>query len=276
MRRPRIVDFSRFILKYIFNWRFWIAEITKKSRIYKKVIDFTLFKDDEIIVIPNTININKKIESDGSEFLPTAVIKEVIKRTDDIVIMDTCLCRTSNNCQDYPQDLGCIFLGPTARKIPKHIGKKATVEEALAHVDKADEVGLSHIIGRNRIDTVWMNVHPGKGLLTICHCCPCCCLWKVYPNLDTDISDKLEKLDGVDVELHEENCKKCKKCLDEVCMFNAISFKNNKITIDNEICRGCGLCVNACKFDAISISYTDKTIDNVVNRIEDLIEIKEL
>ena len=276
MRRPRIVDFSRFILKYIFNWRFWIAEITKKSRIYKKVIDFTLFKDDEIIVIPNTININKKIESDGSELLPTAVIKEVIKRTDDIVIMDTCLCRTSNNCQDYPQDLGCIFLGPTARKIPKHIGKKATVEEALAHVDKADEVGLSHIIGRNKIDTVWMNVHPGKGLLTICHCCPCCCLWKVYPNLDTDISNKLEKLDGVDVELHEENCKKCKKCLDEVCMFNAISFKNNKITIDNEICRGCGLCVNVCKFNAISISYTDKTIDNVVNRIEDLIEIKEL
>ena len=79
MRRPRIVDFSRFILKYIFNWRFWIAEITKKSKIYKKIIDFTLFKDDEILVIPNTININKKIESEGSEFLPTAVIKEVIK-----------------------------------------------------------------------------------------------------------------------------------------------------------------------------------------------------
>ncbi len=276
MRRPRIVDFSRFILKYIFNWRFWIAEITKKSKIYKKIIDFTLFKDDEILVIPNTININKKIESEGSEFLPTAVIKEVIKRNEDIVIMDSCLCRTSNNCQDYPQDLGCIFLGPTSRKIPKHVGKKATVEEALAQVDKADAAGLSHIIGRNRIDTVWMNVHPGKGLLTICHCCPCCCLWKVYPNLDTDISNKLEKLDGVDVELHEENCKKCKKCLDEVCMFNAISFKNNRIIIDKDICKGCGLCVNVCKFNAISISYTDKTIDNVVNRIEDLIEIKEL
>ena len=116
MRRPRIVDFSIFILKYIFNWRFGIAEITKKSRIYKKIIDFALFKDDEIIVVPNTININKKIESEGSEFLPTAVIKEVIKRNKDIVIMDTCLCRTSNDCQDYPQDIGCIFLGPTSKK----------------------------------------------------------------------------------------------------------------------------------------------------------------
>ena len=138
MRRPRIVDFSRFILKYIFNWRFWIAEITKKSKIYKKIIDFTLFKDDEILVIPNTININKKIESEGSEFLPTAVIKEVIKRNEDIVIMDSCLCRTSNNCQDYPQDLGCIFLGPTSRKIPKHVGKKATVEEILKSIEPED------------------------------------------------------------------------------------------------------------------------------------------
>lgn len=276
MRRPRIVDFSRFILKYIFNWRFRIAEFTKKSKIYKKIIDFALFKDDEIIVVPNTIPINKKVESEGSEFLPTEIIKEVIKRNDEIVIMNSCLCRTSNNCQDYPQDLGCIFLGPTAAKIPKHVGKKATVKEALAQVDKADAAGLSHIIGRNKIDTVWMNVHPGKGLLTICHCCPCCCLWKVYPNLDDEISDKLEKLEGVTVELHEENCKKCKKCLDEVCMFDAISMENNKITIDYDICRGCGLCSNTCKFDAISISYTKEAIDNVVNRLDNLIEIKEL
>ena len=276
MRRPRIVDFSRFILKYIFNWRFRIAEFTKKSKIYKKIIDFTLFKDDEIVVIPNTININAKIESEGSEFLPTEIIKEVIKRSDDIVIMNSCLCRTSNNCKDYPQDIGCIFLGPTAAKIPNHIGKKSTVEEALAQVDRADAAGLSHIIGRNKIDTVWMNVHPGKGLLTICHCCPCCCLWKVYPNLDDEISEKLEKLDGVSVELHDENCKKCKKCLDDVCMFNAIGFNNNKITIDRNICKGCGLCVNTCKFNAITINYTDETIDNVVNRIDDLIEIKEL
>ena len=271
MRRIRFVDISRFILKYIFNWRFWIAEITKKSKTYRKLIDKMLFEDDEIVVIPNTIKINQKIESDGSEFLPTDIIKEVIKRCDDIVIMNSCLCRTSNNCQDYPQDLGCIFLGPTSKKIPPHVGKRATVEEALDQLRRADEAGLSHIIGRNKIDTVWMNIRPGIGLLTICHCCPCCCLWKVYPNLDTEISDKLERLDGVRVELHEENCKKCKKCLD-ACMFQAIDMKNGRITIDTDICRGCGLCTNRCKFDAITIEYDDATIDNVVNRMDNLYE----
>ena len=250
-----------------------LIEITKKSKVYRKIIDKMLFEDDEIIVIPNTININQKIESEGSEFLPTQVIKDVIKRCDDIVIMNSCLCRSSNNCQDYPHDIGCIFLGPTARKIPKHIGHLATVEEALAQVDRADAAGLSHIIGRNKIDTVWMNIRPEKGLLTICHCCPCCCLWKVYPNLDEEISDKLEKLEGVTVKLQEENYRKCKLCLN-ACMFDSISLKDNKISIDYDNCKGCGLCVNACKFDAITIEYSEKTIDNIVNRIDDLLEIR--
>ena len=276
MRRPRFVDFSKFTLKYIFNWRFKIADYTKKSEKYNKLIEKLLFEDDEIIVIPNTISVNKKIESEGSEFLPTEIIKEVIKRCDDIVIMNSCLCRSSNNCKDYPHDIGCIFMGPTSRRIPEHIGKKATVEEALAQVDRADEAGLTHIVGRNKIDTVWMNVHPGKGLLTVCHCCPCCCLWKVYPHLNDDITDKIEKLDGVSVKLDEDSCKRCRRCLMGVCMYQAISLKDNKISIDEDICRGCGLCVNACKFDAITIDYTPETVDKIVDRLEDLIEIKEL
>ena len=276
MRKISFADISIFVLKYIFNWRFWIAEITKKSKACRKLIDKMLFEDDEIVVVPNTININKKIESEGSEFLPTQVIKDVVKRCDDIVIMNSCLCRSSNDCQGYPKDIGCIFLGPTARKIPKHIGHLATVEEAFEQIDRADAAGLSHIIGRNKIDTVWMNVRPGKGLLTICHCCPCCCLWKVYPNLDESISNKLEKLDGLTVTLNEDKCRMCKKCLDETCMFDAISLKDNRTSIDFDICKGCGLCVNACKFNAITIDYTDETIDNVVNRMDNLLEIREL
>ena len=110
MKKISFADISIALVKHIFNWRFRIAEMTKKSKIYKKIIDKILFEDDEIVVIPNTININQKIESEGSEFLPTQVIKDVIKRSDDIVVMESCLCRTSNQCEDYPQDIGCIFL----------------------------------------------------------------------------------------------------------------------------------------------------------------------
>ena len=272
MKKISFAEISIFVVNKIFNWRFRIAGFTKKSKIARKVINKMLFEKDEILVIPNTINVNKKIEAEKSEFLPTDVIKDVIRRCDDIVIMNSCLCRTSNDCKDYPHDIGCIFLGPTSRKIPETICHKATVEEALAQVDEADEAGLCHIIGRNKIDTVWMNVRPGEGLLTICHCCPCCCLWKVYPNLHSDISDKLERLDGVNVKYDSNKCKNCMKCLDEVCMYKAIDESDCKIIIDSDICKGCGLCVNSCKFGALTIDYDDKTIDNVVNRMENLIE----
>lgn len=58
-------------------------------------------------------------------------------------------------------------------------------------------------------------------------------------------------------------------------MFKAISLEDDKITIDYDVCRGCGLCVNACKFNAITIDYNDEAIDNVVNRLDNLYE-KEL
>ncbi len=273
MRRISFAEISVFVVNRIFNWRFRIAGLTKKSKVAKKVINKALFENDDVVIIPNTIQINQKIEGEPSQFLPTAVIKEVIKKSQDITIMDSCLCRTSNKCEDYPHDIGCIFLGPTSRKIPRTISHAATVEEALDHVDKADAAGLSHLIGRNKIDSVWMNVRPGHGLLTICHCCPCCCLWKVLPNLEDEIAQKVTKLDGVKITYNEDNCKSCMKCTKEdVCMFNALSADGKKIHINPDNCRGCGLCINVCKFNAITIDYNDETIDSVIDRMYNLIE----
>ena len=200
-------------------------------------------------------------------------LKEVIEKIDDIVIMNSCLCRTSNNCKDYPQDIGCIFLGPTSRKIPQNLCHKASKKEAQDHVDKADAAGLSHIIGRNKIDSIWMNVKPKEGLLTICHCCPCCCLWKVIPQLDDKISDKMHKLDGVEIAIDNSKCIDCMKCLNEICMSEAISFKDNAIQINQNKCRGCGLCVNICKQNAITLKYNDKSIDSIVNKLQNLVEL---
>lgn len=294
MKRPRFVDLSILFVKYAFNTRFFIAGLTRKSRIIHKIIDKFLFEGDEMIVIPNTlklnknkktssktiktdITINKTIEDEGSVFLPTDILKEIIRNANDIVIMDTCLCRKSNNCKDYPQDIGCLFIGPTSRKIPRHIGKEATTEEALYHVDLADSYGLSHVMGRNKIDTIWMNIGPKEGLLTVCHCCPCCCLWKVLPNLTEEISDKIEKLDGVTVKTNSDNCNLCKRCLNDICFADAISFnkETNKIEIDQSKCRGCGACVNTCVRDAISINYIKKSVDTILDRIDNLVDYKK-
>lgn len=295
MRRPKIVDLNIFFVKYAFNTRFFLASLSKKSKIAHKIINDVIFEDDETIIIPNTtklnkkidsnsenssknITINKKIEDEESTFLPTDILKEVVKQASNIVIMNKCLCRTSNDCKDFPQDIGCIFMGPTSKRIPKHLGREATVEEAIEHINQADAVGLSHLVGRNKIDTLWMHVKPKEELLTVCHCCPCCCLWAMLPNLKEDISEKVKKLEGVEIKTHKENCNLCKRCLNEtICFTDAITLneETNQIEIDQKKCRGCGRCANICNKDAISISYTKNTVQKVLNRLDELIDYKK-
>lgn len=290
MRKGYYEDITTFLVKHTFHTRFFLSRLTRKSKIAKKIIDRLLFQDDEIFVLPNrntvnknktsstisaNIEINQSFEKDDSEFVPSEIIKIVIKQASDIVIMNKCLCRSSNDCQDYPQDFGCIFIGPASRKIASKYGRRATVEEALEHVDLADNYGLSHVIGRNKIDTIWMHVGPKEQLLTICHCCPCCCLWKVLPDLNDDISDKVMRLEDVEVHTIEDKCKMCKQCLgDDVCFGNAISLENGKVTIDQNKCVGCGHCIQKCKFDAIELTYTQKSVDAVLNRIDELVDYK--
>lgn len=271
MRKISFAEISIAVVNRIFHWRFRIARLTRQSKIMNKIITKLLFEDDEIVFIPNTIEINKTITPAKSEFIPTDVLKEVIKKSEDIVIMNTCLCRTSNDCKDYPQDIGCIFLGPTTKKIPRKICHEATVEEALAQVDRADAAGLTHMIGKNKIDSVWMNVRPREGLLTICHCCPCCCLWKVIPDLNDSITDNIEMLKGVSIHFDAEKCNNCGKCLKNTCMSNAITSKDGKTSFNPDKCIGCGLCVNACRQNAFSISFSDESVKEVADRMNSLV-----
>lgn len=50
--------------------------------------------------------------------------------------------------------------------------------------------------------------------------------------------------------INAEQCKKCKACLKTGCP--AITFKDNAVSIDENMCNGCSLCFQVCKFGAIS------------------------
>ena len=278
------------LVKYAFNTRFFIFRLTKRSKAVKKIADKYLFEGNELFVLPNkstvnrnkatvitaNIEINQSFQKDESEFIPSEILKSAIKEANDIFIMNKCFCRSSSDCKDYPHDFGCIFLGPATRKISSKYGRAATVEEALEHVDMADELGLSHLIGRNKLDSIALDAGPKEDLLTICHCCPCCCLWKIIPDLDDEISDRIKRLEDVEVNAIGDKCRLCKKCLrDDVCFANAISLEDGRITINQDKCLGCGHCVQECKFDAIELNYSQKSVDSVLNRIGELVDFRK-
>ncbi len=283
MRRIKYIDVSIALVKRIFHLRFMVAGWTRKSKIMDKITKKLLFEHDGTFFVPSsqsvknissqTIRMDYDISKPDMIVMPSDIIKSVINEADDIVIMNKCLCRNSSGCTDYPRDLGCIFVGKTTRKISRRHCREVTSQEAIEHIDKCAEAGLIHIMGRNKMDSVWMGVGPNEELLTICNCCPCCCLWRVYPNLSDTIQNDFYKLPGVSIELNTDDCVGCGKC-QEVCFAQSIKVVDCKAAIDEDICIGCGQCSNNCPTNAVKLIYDKKDVNSVFDKINSLVNIK--
>jgi Pyruvate/2-oxoacid:ferredoxin oxidoreductase delta subunit len=236
------------------------------------LIDEVFFKGDETYCLPKdqTIQINVPIDSPESVVLPSQVVEHVINQASQHWIMDFCICRESEGCQDYPRDLGCIFLGEPVSQINPELGRLVGKEEALEHARLCREAGLVHMIGRNRLDSIWLGAGPAEDLMTICNCCPCCCLWGVIPDLNPKISHKIDRMPGVEV-IVEDNCTGCELCTNGICFIDAIVMENGRANITLE-CRGCGRCVEICPENAISLTINGREdFQEVISRLDKLI-----
>lgn len=273
---PRLSDK---ILPFFFNTRYRLARMTRKHKRFGNLVRKWFFDGDDMIVLPKddvirSIDVNIGIDSAGDRtVLPSDIVKGVIDRADDVFIMDHCLCRKSNRCEDYPIDRGCIFLGKGTKKIPESLGHVATKEEAKRYIDECGELGLVHIIGRNKLDSMWLSTGNKKDLMTICNCCPCCCLWNMVRDISDSIAGSYRKMDGVEVTVDTDKCIGCGMCQD-ICFTKAISIVDSKCAVDDR-CRGCGRCADICPNDAISVSFDRAVVGSEIERISGLVNITD-
>ncbi len=243
------------LIKDLFPYRNPIAGVTRVP-VLGEVIDRVAFDGDNMVYLPHDrVVIDHKFEAPESMVLPSAVVNYFIEQASYHWIMKACLCRQAEQCQDYPQDLGCLFLGEAVLKINPRLGRLVTKEEALAHEQRCREAGLVHLIGRDRIDSMWLGVRPSSRLLTICNCCPCCCLFRVLPRLRPSISQRITRMPGVQLSVSDD-CTGCGRCTRGVCFVDAIHVEGGRAQI-NADCRACGRCVEACPHGAIQLSVTD-------------------
>jgi ferredoxin len=264
--------FNTFIKK-IFPLRFIAARITKLP-VFGQAIYHWLFEGDDLIYLPpnRSIMINEPLASMEQLILPSQVVEHFIEKANIHWIMNSCICRDANQCKDYPIDLGCLFLGEAALGINPSLGRRVTKAEALEHARRCREAGLVHMIGRNKLDTVWLGVKPGTKLLTICNCCPCCCIWGVLPDVTHQIGSTVQRMPGLRVTINDQ-CVGCGLCLQDICFVDAISFSDGRYTID-DTCRGCGRCVSVCPVEAIEIIVEDSQfIEATVSRISPLVDL---
>ena len=165
------------LIRKTFPQRFLVARLTRWP-VIGSIFDQWLFEGDDLIYLPKdrVVRINKPVDQPGNVVLPSQVVDYFIEKANYHWIMHTCICRHAEKCQDYPVNLGCLFLGEAALGINPQLGRRVAKGEALEHAQRCREAGLVHLIGRNKLDTVWLGVGPGSKLLTICNCCPCCCV----------------------------------------------------------------------------------------------------
>jgi ferredoxin len=269
------------LIKKTFPARFTVADWTHIP-VIGKLIDRWLFWEDDTIFLPRdaavergrqVLQVQQPIEPPAQTVLPSQVMVHFIERANYLWIMDTCFCREAEQCKDYPIDLGCLFMGEAVLRINPKLGHLATKQEALDHVQRCREAGLIHLIGRNKIDTVWMGVKPGGRLLTVCHCCPCCCLWQVLPRLTPEIRQKFTRMPGVRVTV-TDRCVGCGKCTQGVCFLDAIHLQEGGCAEIAEECVACGRCAEVCPESAIEVSIEDdRFIEKAIARLSSSVDV---
>ena len=100
-------------------------------------------------------------------------------------------------------------------------------------------------------------VHAGansKHLSNICNCCPCCCV--SMKGMTQYGQDKLKFMNAIFESIIEQDlCVGCGTCV-EKCPVKAISVEDVAV-VDRNLCLGCGLCASVCPEEAISLKLRE-------------------
>jgi NAD-dependent dihydropyrimidine dehydrogenase PreA subunit len=177
-----------------------------------------------------------------------------ILRDADYLAITTCFCRhkkahEGKTCkQGAPVDEICMVLGEGARFLVRRgFAEERSTDEMLAILDRARELGLTHITD---------NIRERPSFL--CNCCRCCCelLHGVHMGFEDGIA-KTPYLARVD----PERCDYCGECL-RACNAKCIGLADTArelpkeerfAEVNSRVCLGCGACLPACKKDALQL-----------------------
>ncbi len=149
-----------------------------------------------------------------------------------------CSCRQRERACEAPLET-CIALDRVADyMIGRGVGREIGVEEALAILQKAEELGLVHEAENTE--------HPTM----LCACCPCCC---VFLRAITQFQkEDVVACSRYRASIDPQRCKRCQTCLGR-CHFGAIRREAESMVVDARRCFGCGLCAYACPNSAITL-----------------------
>jgi UDP-glucose 4-epimerase len=205
---------------------------------------------NEAIIIP----VKETVRGTESVVLPFPLLAPLVSQASARTILNECMCRRGERCRAHPQELDCLFLGDGAAAIDRSMGRRASVDEAMDHVQRALETGLVPLVVHASFDA-WMLGIPYRRTVAVCFCCDCCCTVRQGLRLGPPAFwDTVVRLPGLTVTVGLE-CTGCGLCTD-VCPTGVISLDGGAAQISAS-CKGCGRCAMVCPAEAITLRVAE-------------------
>lgn len=193
--------------------------------------------------IMRTVVVQEQIP-DRQKVQPYERIKELIlsKKQKGLT---TCFCRhekelIGKGC-GRPKDV-CMTLGPFADfLIERGFAKRASDEEMMDALDRAEKAGLVHIT-----DNI------SEKINFVCNCCGCCC--GILESVNRYNIPGVVANSGYIICHDKDKCIDCGECV-ERCQMYALKMDEEKdeLVVNLKRCIGCGVCISACSSEALSL-----------------------
>ena len=219
-----------------------MREGTQKN--YEKNI--SIFKGYNIAT-DRVVPVEKEVKTGQDIVLRLEDIEKIINK-EELIGLAVCYCRHRKDligepCKTTDLRENCIVLGNTAEFCIQHdFAKQISKEQAMKLLRKAEDEGLVHKIFHTKLD-------PERELDGICSCCACCCgTFTNYHNGAFPAMSYSSYLAKVDQDL----CIGCGTCV-EICPMKAIDLQEALAVVIDEKCLGCGLCAHHCPEEAMKL-----------------------
>lgn len=202
-------------------------------------------------IVPIDTSIDHK-----SEILNAEEIHQIFDECKGPIVITDCPCRNRTDilgireCKDkYPIEESCFQLGLFGKYfIKRGEGRELSLKEAHQLIDKYAKLGL--------IFTTENVKDPNH--FVICCCCACCCaLLRGMTRFEEKNEHCVAKSNYIS-KVDQDMCKGCGLCA-ERCPFKAITVENKKAIVDPSRCYGCGACAITCPTGAIKLHREERS-----------------
>jgi Na+-translocating ferredoxin:NAD+ oxidoreductase RNF subunit RnfB len=190
--------------------------------------------------------VNKEIQTPTEQILPTQRIRDLIDKFDDIAI-GNCYCRQHQEFLGNPcKQIDLIPSCMTLGKSARHTSNHGFSK--LVSKEEALEALKSYEDAGLVHKAYHLHGDIAREEVAICNCCSCCCMTArdclIFPVVNA--TNYLASID-------EDLCTGCGTCVD-ICYNKAIELNDDdKAERLEEICAGCGVCAYHCPENAISL-----------------------